>query len=91
MLAELPPEQCRGKKFPQNIDLKAMAWAFGFGFQEVQARPKPTPGQHFWLGLAWLLAWSQAMHITTTEAVDYQYSASSLIIITSGQATLISH
>ena len=23
------------------------------GFQKVQARPKPTPGQHFWLGLAW--------------------------------------
>ena len=45
--------------------LKAMAWAIGFGFQKVQARPKPTPGQHFWLGmawpvwpgLAWLLAW----------------------------------
>jgi hypothetical protein len=64
MLAELPQEQCRQQKFLQNIDLKAMAWAIGFGFQEVQARPKPTPSQHFWLGLAWLLTRSQAMHIT---------------------------
>ena len=52
-----------------------MAWAIGFGFQEVQARPKPTPGQHFWLGLcglAWLLAWGQAMHITTSKCRTYR-------------------
>src|SRR6266436_8170889 len=51
--AELVLEQYRGQLFPQNIELKAMAWAIGFGFQKVQARPKPTPGQHFWLGLTW--------------------------------------
>jgi hypothetical protein len=45
-----------------KIILKAMAWAIGFGFQEVQARPKPTPGQHFWLGLAFGLKPSHAHH-----------------------------
>jgi len=29
-----------------------MVWAIGFGFQEVQAKPKPYPGQHFWVGMA---------------------------------------
>jgi hypothetical protein len=43
MLAELPPEQCRGQKIPQNIDLKAMAWAIGLAWP-------------MWPGLAWLLA-----------------------------------
>jgi hypothetical protein len=62
MLAELPLEQCKGQKFSQNIDLKAMAWAIGFGFQEIQARPKPTPGQHLWLGLAFGLKPSHAHH-----------------------------
>jgi hypothetical protein len=55
-------EQYRGQLFPQNIELKTMAWAIGFGFQEVQARPKPTLGQDFWLGLAFGLRPSHAHH-----------------------------
>ena len=39
-----------------------MAWAVGFGFLKVQARPMPTPGQHFWLGLAFGLRPSHAHH-----------------------------
>jgi len=65
MLAELPPEKCKGEKFPQNVELKAMAWAICFGFQEGQARPKTTPGQHFWLGLAWLGFWPEAKPCTS--------------------------
>ena len=62
MLAELPPEQCRGKKFPQNIDLKAMAWAFGLAFKK--SRPGQSQLQANTFGLAWLGFWPEAMHIT---------------------------
>jgi hypothetical protein len=48
-----------------KITLEAMAWAIGFGFQEGQVRPKPTPGQHFWLGLAWLGFWPEAKPCTS--------------------------
>jgi hypothetical protein len=67
-LAELLLKQYRGEKFPQNIKLKAMAWAIGFGFLEVQARLKPTPGQQFWLGLVWpvwLGFWPEAKPCTS--------------------------
>jgi hypothetical protein len=73
MLTKLPPKQCRGQKFPQNIELKAMAWAIGFVFQEVQARPKPTPGQHSWPGLydlAWLGFWPEAKPCTSLSPLS---------------------
>jgi hypothetical protein len=61
-LAKLLLEEYKGQLFFQNIELKAMAWAIGFGFQKVQAKPKPTPNQHFWLGLAFGLKPSHAHH-----------------------------
>jgi hypothetical protein len=54
-----------------KIILKAMAWAIGFGFQEVQAKPKPTPGQHFWLGLAWPVWLGLAFGLKPSHAHHY--------------------
>ena len=51
---------------------KAMAWQLGFGLLRPQARPKLWAGCDFgwaWPGLAWLLAWGWAMHITNSSVM----------------------